>query len=55
VASNPKEKYRADVATLLCDTLAMQAGLADERPMAKLTSAAQDRQGRRTHPARPVR
>ena len=43
-ASEPKEKYRALIAALLRDTLAMKAELADERPLTNLTSVARLRE-----------
>ena len=39
-ASDPKEKYRATIASLLSDTMAMKTELADERPLTNLTSLA---------------
>lgn len=40
VAADPKEKYRGAVAAMLRDTVAMKDELADERPLAAVTSVA---------------
>ena len=38
VASNPREKYRAETAALLCDTLAMKSEIEDDRPIPSVPS-----------------
>jgi hypothetical protein len=40
VAADPKEKYRGAVAAMLRDTVAMKDELADDRPLAGMTSVA---------------